>query len=214
MDPLIADLRRTRILPLATIPDHQKAVPLAQALLDGGVKFMEITFRNEFAAPAMQQLADTGIKIHYGAGTVRTVDQAKVAKKAGAQFLVTPGFGDMVVKYAQEQGISIFPGVDSTLGIEKALEYNLKVIKCFPASVIGGIKWLQAIQGPYSDVSFIPTGGVTLKNLKDYLSLSNVIAAGGSFVIPPDLLKAGKFGEITDICRQTVAIVEEVNKKT
>ncbi len=210
---LIDELRHTRIMPLATIPDPKKAVPLAQTLLDGGIKFIEITFRNEFAAPAMQQLADAGIKIHYGAGTVRTVDQAKAAKKAGAQFLVAPGFSEAVVKFAKEQGILLFPGVDSTLGIEKALEYNLKVIKCFPASVIGGIEWLKAIQGPYGDVSFIPTGGVTLENLKEYLSLPNVIAAGGSFVIPADLLKAGKFHEITNICRQAVAIVDELNNK-
>ncbi len=210
--PLITELRRTRIMPLATIPDPKKAVPLAQALLDGGIKFIEITFRNEFAAPAMQQIADAGIKIHYGAGTVRTVDQAKAAKKAGAQFLVSPGFGEKVVKFAEEQGILVFPGIDSTYGIEKALEFNLKIIKCFPASVIGGVEWLKAIQGPYGDIGFIPTGGVTLENLRDYLSLPNVIAAGGSFVIPGDLLKAGKMSEITNICRQAMAIVNDINK--
>ncbi len=210
--PLVVELRRTRLMPLATIPDPKKAVPLAQSLLDGGVKFIEITFRNEFAALAMQQLTDAGIKIHSGAGTVRTVEQAKAAKKAGAQFLVAPGFGEGVVKFALEQGIPIFPGVDSTLGIEKALEYNLKVIKCFPASVIGGIEWLKAIHGPYGDIGFIPTGGVTLENIREYLSLRNVVAAGGSFVIPADLLKAGKFSEITNICRRAVAIVDEINK--
>ncbi len=210
---LIDELRRSRIMPLATIPDPKKTVPLAQSLLDGGVNFLEISFRNEFAAPAMQQIADAGIKIHYGAGTVRSVDQAKAAKKAGAKFLVTPGFGEAVVKFAMEQGISIFPGVDSTYGIEKALEFNLKVIKCFPASVIGGVEWLKAIQGPYGDVGFIPTGGVTLDNLLEYLSLSNVVAVGGSFVIPADLLKAGKFSEITNICRQAMAIIDTINKK-
>ncbi|HMF31373.1 MAG TPA: bifunctional 4-hydroxy-2-oxoglutarate aldolase/2-dehydro-3-deoxy-phosphogluconate aldolase [Candidatus Lokiarchaeia archaeon] len=209
-DSLAADLEQTRLLPLVALPSADAAVPIAQALLDGGVKFLEVTFRNEFAQNGLQSLAEAGLTIRYGAGTVRNIQQAENAVSAGALFLVTPGFNEQIVGYAMDNAVPIFPGVDSTLGIEMAYARGIKVIKMFPASVIGGPEWLKAIQGPYFDIKFIPTGGVTMENLRDYLKCPNVLAAGGSFLIPPNVVASGNYTEITDISTQALAIVDEL----
>lgn len=211
-DSLLEELQVTKLLPLITLPNVDAAVPIAQALTDEGVKFLEISFRNEFTCEGLQNLVDAGVKIQYGAGTVRTIQQAADAVAAGALFLVTPGFNDQVVTFALDQGIPIFPGVDSTLGIEFATARGLKVLKMFPASTIGGVEWLKAIQGPYFDIQFIPTGGVTLNNLREYLACSNVFAVGGTFLLPPNAIAAGNYREITDICNQALAIVDEMRQ--
>jgi 2-dehydro-3-deoxyphosphogluconate aldolase/(4S)-4-hydroxy-2-oxoglutarate aldolase len=209
-DSLVEDLEQTRLLPLIALPSADAAVPIAQALLDAGVKFLEVTFRNEFAQDGLQSLAEAGLTIRYGAGTVRTIQQAENAVSAGALFLVTPGVNEQILGYAIDNAVPIFPGVDSTLGIEMAAAKGLKVLKMFPASVIGGPEWLKAIQGPYFDIQFIPTGGVTMDNLREYLACPNVLAVGGSFLIPPNVVTAGNYAEINDIATQALAVVDEV----
>ncbi|HME56305.1 MAG TPA: bifunctional 4-hydroxy-2-oxoglutarate aldolase/2-dehydro-3-deoxy-phosphogluconate aldolase [Candidatus Lokiarchaeia archaeon] len=213
IESVIADLENARLVAIVTIPDATLAVPLAKALIAGGVKIMEITFRNDQAEAALKELQAANLPINYGAGTVRSIEQAEIAVEAGANFLISPGFNDAVIKWALDNNIPFFPGVDSTAGIEKACDAGMKVLKFFPAAELGGPKWLKAMKDPYFDINFIPTGGVSLENLKEYLSLPNVTAVGGTFLAPKDLIQAQQFAEITAICKKAVAIVKSLNKK-
>lgn len=210
---LAAEMDKTKLVAIVTIPDADLVVPLAKALIAGGVKIMEITFRNDQAADALKELQAAKLPINYGAGTVRSIDQCQVAVDAGARFLLSPGFNDIVVKWALDNNIPFFPGVDSTLGIEKAYDIGLKMLKFFPAAELGGPKWLKAMKDPYFDIKFIPTGGVSLENLKEYIELPNVIAVGGTFLAPKDLIQAQNFAEITATCKKAVTIVKSLNKK-
>ncbi|MHA1342133.1 MAG: bifunctional 4-hydroxy-2-oxoglutarate aldolase/2-dehydro-3-deoxy-phosphogluconate aldolase [Promethearchaeota archaeon] len=205
---LVNLLEKHRLIALANVPKEGIAVKLAENLLDAGVKWLEITFRNEYCEKALKELNNADSGIIYGAGTVRTIDQLDSAIKSGANYIVTPGFNEKIVEYAQEIGITIFPGVDSTYGIEKASNLGINILKMFPASVIGGINWLKAMSGPYFDFKFIPTGGINLENLSLYLSQKNVIAVGGSFLVPKDLLLQENFEEIKKIAKQAVEIVK------
>jgi 2-dehydro-3-deoxyphosphogluconate aldolase/(4S)-4-hydroxy-2-oxoglutarate aldolase len=209
---LMEGLKKTRLIPLVTIPDPELAVPLAQALIAGGVNWLEITFRNDLAEEGLKKIHDAKLPIHIGAGTVRTVYQVQKAYEAGAEFLITPGFNDAVSKFAQKHKIPIFPGVDSTLGIEQAQDLGLSVLKFFPAAEAGGIGWLKAIQGPYYDIQFIPTGGINFTNLADYLALKNVIAVGGSFLAPNELIKEKKFDQITALAKKACDIASSIKK--
>jgi 2-dehydro-3-deoxyphosphogluconate aldolase/(4S)-4-hydroxy-2-oxoglutarate aldolase len=207
-DQLLNDLEQTKLVAIVTIPDAGLAVPLASALLDGGVKFMEITFRNDQATAALKALQEAGLPICYGAGTVRSIELAEIAIDAGAQYLVAPGFNPAIVKWALDREILILPGVDSTLGIELALDAGLKYLKMYPAAEMGGPKWLKAIKDPYFDVKFLPTGGVSLDNLKEYLDCPNVFAIGGSFLAPKDMIQEQRFEDITAVCVNAKEIVE------
>lgn len=207
---LIESLKKTKVIPIVTIPQEDLAVPLAQAFLKGGIDWMEITFRNKNAAGALLRLKESKLPIHYGAGTVRTLENAQVALQAGAEFFVSPGFNPKIVQWAYDHNIWILPGVDSTIGIEQAIDAGLTVLKMFPAAELGGIDWLKAMQGPYYDIVFIPTGGINLNNLKEYLSLKNVLAVGGSFLAPANLITEKKFDQITEICKQVNLIVQKL----
>lgn len=209
---LIDSLKKTRIIALVTIPDPELAVPLAQALLAGGIDWLEITFRNDYAEEALKKIHEAKIPIHIGAGTVRTVYQVQKAYEGGAEFLITPGFNDAVSKFAQKHKIPIFPGIDSTLGIEQAQDLGLSILKFFPAVDAGGIGWLKAMQGPYFDIQFIPTGGINFSNMAEFLTLKNVIAIGGTFIAPFELIKAKKFEEITNLAKKAVSIAASIKK--
>ncbi|MHA1680977.1 MAG: bifunctional 4-hydroxy-2-oxoglutarate aldolase/2-dehydro-3-deoxy-phosphogluconate aldolase [Promethearchaeota archaeon] len=209
---LLQDLEGSKLVAVVAIHDSARAVPLARALLAGGINFIEITFRTNCAAEALNALQSANLGIHVGAGTVRTKEQASSAIAAGSEFIVSPGFNGDVIQLVTNAGIPFFPGVDSTIGIEKAVARGLKILKFFPAGVSGGVKWLKAMKGPYFDIQFIPTGGVTLENMKDYLELPNVIAIGGSFLAPKQLIEEGKFDEITGICRKAREIVKNIKE--
>jgi 2-dehydro-3-deoxyphosphogluconate aldolase / (4S)-4-hydroxy-2-oxoglutarate aldolase len=206
LEELLKSFKESPVLAMVAVPDKGVAIPLAEALIKGGVKWMELTFRNEYCEDALKELKESGLEIHYGAGTVRNKEQVKQAFDAGAEFIVSPGFDEGVVKYAQELGIPFFPGIDSTLGIEKAQHLGLKVLKMFPASLMGGPKWCKAMSGPYFDIQFIPSGGVNIDNLADYLKLPNVIAVGGSFLAPMKLLKEKQFDSITELAKKATEI--------
>jgi 2-dehydro-3-deoxyphosphogluconate aldolase/(4S)-4-hydroxy-2-oxoglutarate aldolase len=201
-------LKKSRLIAMVTVPQPEMVIPLAQSLMDGGIDWIEITFRNENAVPAIEALHQAKSPIIYGAGTVRTPYQAQKAQEAGSQYLVAPGFNETVVKWALTHKITIIPGVDSTLGIELAQEYGMSVVKMFPAVQIGGIEWLKAMQGPYYDMQFIPSAGITLDNMKAYLALKNVIAVTGSFLAPPNLIKEQKWAEITAIAKKASEIAK------
>ncbi|MBD3352985.1 MAG: bifunctional 4-hydroxy-2-oxoglutarate aldolase/2-dehydro-3-deoxy-phosphogluconate aldolase [Candidatus Lokiarchaeota archaeon] len=207
---LVDSLKRNPIIPVIKLPKTGIILELADALQKGGIKWLEITFRNEFCESALTTLKESGIPIHYGAGTVRTIEQVQKAYDAGAEFIVSPGLNENVVKKANKLGIPFFPGVDSTLGIEKAQKLKLNILKMYPANLMGGAKWCKAMAGPYFDVKFIPSGGVNLDNLADYLKQDNVLACGGSFLAPSRLLNEGRFDEITDIGKKAVEIVRSI----
>ncbi|MCP4762250.1 MAG: bifunctional 4-hydroxy-2-oxoglutarate aldolase/2-dehydro-3-deoxy-phosphogluconate aldolase [archaeon] len=210
---LLDDLRKTRLIAVVAIPDPELSVPLAEALLKGGVNWIEITFRNDFASESLNKLQESKIfnKMYVGAGTVRTIEQAKKAIEAGVKFIVSPGFSVKVLKYVEYNSeIPFFPGVDSTIGIELACDLGLRILKFFPAGVSGGVKWLKAVKGPYFDISFIPTGGVNLETLRGFLELPNVIGCGGSFLAPRKLIIEKNWDKITEICEKAMKIVRSI----
>ena len=207
---LLDDLKRSLLIPVVSIENLDDVIPLAQTLQDVGIKFLEITYRNDKAGKALHILNHNDFKLTIGAGTIRTLDQANDAVKNGAKFMVSPGFNREIVQYAKQEDISFIPGIDSTLGIEMALSEGLKIVKFFPAEVMGGIQWLKSIKGPYFDMLFIPTGGITLENLRDYAKLSNVIGIGGSFLTPEALIARKNWDGISKICTKAMEIVENL----
>lgn len=202
MSDLAKELGKSKLVAVVEISDASLAVPLAHALLEGGVRFIEITFRTEGAGDALLALKGAGTGLHYGAGTVRTREQVTRAISAGAEFMVAPGFNKDMIELSHDAGIPFYPGVDSTYGIEAAVSLGLDTLKFFPAEEAGGVKWLKAVQGPYPELKFIPTGGISMANLKEYLDVPNVLAIGGSFLAPKQLIKEKKFGEITVACKK------------
>lgn len=206
MHEVIARLGELRVIPLVVLERAEDAMPLADALVEGGLPCAEITFRTKAAAEAMQVMAKRN-DILVGAGTVLTVDQAKAAWDAGARFIVTPGLNPKVVSYCVEKNITIVPGICTPSDIEGAMEFGLDVLKFFPAEAFGGLKTLKALSGPYTMVKFIPTGGINTQNLPDYLNFPKVMACGGTWIASSSLILAGRFDEIIRNTREAVKIV-------
>lgn len=192
------------LVPLIVLEDARDAVPFARALVAGGVPIAEVTFRTDAARQVIADMAREVPEILVGAGTVHTVEQAKQAVEAGAKFIVTPGFHPQVIRWCQENSIEVIPGTVSPADLEQALELGLENCKFFPAAAYGGVKTLKALAGPYAQLKFMPTGGVTEENMLEYLSLKNVGAVGGSFMAPSNLVKEKRWEEITVLCRQMV----------
>ncbi|HEU6451478.1 MAG TPA: bifunctional 4-hydroxy-2-oxoglutarate aldolase/2-dehydro-3-deoxy-phosphogluconate aldolase [Gemmatimonadaceae bacterium] len=211
MFDMVEELRRLRILPVIVIDDPGAAAPLAEALLDGGLPCAEITFRTPRAADALSAIAREYPSMLAGAGTVLTVEQAARACNAGARFIVTPGFNSDVVQYCLDNKIPVFPGVCTPTEVDAALRRGLDVLKFFPAEPMGGASFLKAISAPYSMAQFIPTGGINLTNLAAYLSLENVVACGGSWLVSRELLRSGNFGRIR---KETELAVEAARQFT
>ena len=178
-------LRQYRLIPVIVINDPKAAPGLGRALCDGGLPCAEVTFRTPGARASIERLIGECPEVLVGAGTVLTREQAMEADKAGARFIVSPGFGPPVVDYCLERGIPVFPGVATPTEIELAMSRGLRILKFFPAEPLGGVKYLKAISAPYASVEFIPTGGVGLLNLAEYLRIPCVVACGGSWVATP-----------------------------
>ena len=176
----------TGIVPVVVLNNADDAVPLAKALLKGGIDFMEITFRTECAADSISVIAKEVPEMTVGAGTVINLEQAERAVENGAKFIVSPGLDIGVVTWAQERGIPVIPGCVTPTEIMKAISLGLNVIKFFPADVFGGIKAIKALSAPFGQVKFLPTGGVSEANLKDFISNKSVAAIGGSWVCKKD----------------------------
>jgi 2-dehydro-3-deoxyphosphogluconate aldolase/(4S)-4-hydroxy-2-oxoglutarate aldolase len=210
MSEIVKTLGKIGIIPVVAIEDAATAVPLGQALLDGGLPCAEITFRTAAAGDAIQRMSAAHPEILVGAGTVLTVDQAKQAKASGAKFVVTPGFDARVVDWCLVNDMPITPGVMTPTDINQALAKGLHTLKFFPAEAAGGIKTLKAIGGPYVGVRFIPTGGINADNLANYLRLPMVHACGGSFMVEKQLITTGQFDAITQLVATAVAIVKSV----
>jgi 2-dehydro-3-deoxyphosphogluconate aldolase/(4S)-4-hydroxy-2-oxoglutarate aldolase len=207
---LVEALRDFRIVPVIALEEEENAVPLGEALLEGGLPLAEITFRTAAAEASMRRLNRELPDILLGAGTVLTTEQVETAIDAGASFIVTPGFNPRVVEHALKRGIPITPGINGPTGVELAMEYGLRLLKFFPAEVSGGVRMLKALGGPYKGVSFVPTGGVSLSNLESYLSMENVAACGGSWLVPKDALAAQDFDQIRDITSDSCELASRI----
>lgn len=192
------------IVPVVVINKIEEAKPLAKALCDGGLPVAEVTFRTACAKEAISIMAKEFPEMLIGAGTVLTIEQVDEAVEAGAKFIVSPGLNPKVVKYCVDKGIPVTPGCANPSDIEQAIELGLNVVKIFPAEAVGGIKLIKSMAGPYTNMKFMPTGGINAKNLNDYLSFDRIIACGGSWMVDPSLVAAGEFDKITEMTREAV----------
>jgi 2-dehydro-3-deoxyphosphogluconate aldolase / (4S)-4-hydroxy-2-oxoglutarate aldolase len=201
------------LVPVITIDRAEDAVLLARALLDGGISCAEITFRTAAAAEAIRRMSSELRAMLVGAGTVLTVQQADQAARAGAQYIVSPGFDAAVVDWCQEHNVPVLPGVVTPTEINMALARGLTLLKFFPAEELGGVRMLKALYGPYSEVKFIPTSGINTTNLAEYLALPNVVACGGSWMATSRMIFEGQFDKITHAAGEARAIVRLVRRE-
>lgn len=188
---------------------ERDAIPLAQALIAGGVPVAEVTFRAAGAAIAIKAMRENFPEMLVGAGTVLTTAQVDEAMAAGAQFIVTPGMDPEIVAYCQKVGIQIFPGCTTPTDYHTAYKFGLEVLKFFPAEQSGGIAKIKAMNAPFPMFKIMPTGGISLKNLADYVKNPVIAACGGSYMVTADLIDNGKWDEITELCKKSVEIVKE-----
>ncbi|MBR0464592.1 MAG: bifunctional 4-hydroxy-2-oxoglutarate aldolase/2-dehydro-3-deoxy-phosphogluconate aldolase [Clostridia bacterium] len=201
---MIQKIASLGIVPVIKLNDPEHAVPLCRALTRGGLPVAEITFRTAAAEESIRRVARELPDVLVGAGTVLTTQQADAAMAAGAKFIVTPGFNPEVVGHCVEKGYPIFPGCPTTSDIEQAIRFGLKVVKFFPAEAMGGLNTIKAVSAPYSDMLFMPTGGVNEDNLNTYLSFPKIIACGGSWMAKGDLIENGEFDKIEELTRSAV----------
>lgn len=188
---------------------ERDAAPLAKALCAGDVPVAEVTFRAEGADKAIRIMKETCPDMIVGAGTVTRTGQIDAVIAAGGEFIVTPGFDAELVAYAQEKNIPIFPGCTTATEYHAALKFGLELIKFFPAELSGGLKKIQALAAPFPQFKVMPTGGINLKNLGEYLSSPIIAACGGSYMVTAELIDSNRWDEITALCKQSRAIVKE-----
>ena len=205
-----AALRAHRLIPVVALADAGVAADLASALVTGGLPLIEITFRTAAAAGAISRVAAARDDIAIVAGTVTTTDQAKLAVDCGARMIVSPGLNTRVVEYCLAHDVPVLPGVCTPTEVETARNYGLTAMKFFPAEAYGGVKTLKAFAEVYKDFSFVPTGGINLQNLPEYLKLPIVMACGGSWMVPKDAITAGRFDDVVKLVRDAVTLVKSL----
>ena len=201
------------VVPVIKLTNPERdAKPLADALCEGGLPVAEVTFRAAGADTAIRLMKEAHPEMLVGAGTVLTTEHVDKALAAGAEFIVTPGFDGELVAYCQEKGIAIFPGCTTSTDYHAAYKFGLEVLKFFPAEQSGGLAKIKAMNAPFPMFKVMPTGGISLKNLKEYLSAPVICACGGSYMVTADLIENQKWDEIIDLCKQSVEIVKEARK--
>ena len=200
-------IKELKLIPVAVINNADDAVPLGKALIEAGLPIIEVAFRTEATAESIKRLTIELPDILVGAGTVLKVDQVKDAIKTGAKFIVTPGFNPKIVDYCVNNKIPIIPGVNTPTIVEWALDKGLKIVKFFPANLSGGTMMLRSLAGPYPEMRFVPTGGINIDSLIDYLKLSNVLACGGSWIVKKDLISTGQFEEIKKLTKRAISLI-------
>lgn len=198
------------IVPVVVLEEVAQALPVAQALLAGGINVMEITFRTAAAKESIATVAREMPEMMVGAGTVVNLRQLEEAAQAGAQFIVSPGSSAELIEASLERQLAIVPGVATPSEIMIGLELGLKVFKFFPAETYGGLKAIKALSGPFPQIRFIPTGGIKQDNAGEYLKNPGIIAVGGSWMVSADLIRAGRFDEITERSRMAVELARAV----
>jgi len=206
-------IQKMGVVPVVVLNDAKDAAPLAKALVEGGLPCAEVTFRTEAAEECIRIMANEFPEMFVGAGTVLTIDQVDRAVAAGAKFIVSPGFDPEIVDYCLSKDIPVYPGCITPSEVAQAVKRGLKVIKFFPAEQFGGVSTIKALAAPYTGVKFMPTGGVSAKNLESYLSFDRIVACGGSWMVKGDLVKAGKFDEIKTLVEEAVQLVADIRNK-
>lgn len=197
------------IIPVIKIDDAEKAVPLAKALRDGGLPAAEVTFRTAAAEEAIRRIAAEVPDVCVCAGTVLNVETAKRAMQAGASAVISPGTNPEVVAWCLENNVPVIPGCATPTEVEACMRMGLDFVKLFPAEVVGGVKILKALSGPYGNMQFMPTGGISPENAASYLALKNVVCCGGSWMVPGKLLDQNDFAGIEALAREAAALLQK-----
>ncbi len=204
MDKVLEQIQKLGIVPVVKLDNIEDAIPLAKALTEGGLPCAEITFRTDAAEEAIRIIASEFPDMLVGAGTVLTTEQVDRAVNAGAKFIVSPGLNPRIVRYCVEKGIPITPGCSNPSDVEQAIELGLEVVKFFPAEAAGGLNMIKAMAAPYHKMKFMPTGGITEKNLLSYLDFPKIIACGGSWMVSEALIENKEFDKIKEITKDAV----------
>ena len=204
MNDVLQQIFNIGIIPVIAIEDAAQAVPLAKALVAGGLPAAEVTFRTAAGEEAIRRIATEVPEMLVGAGTVLTREQADRALAAGSQFIVSPGFNPEITRYVIDKGALMMPGTATPGEMEQAMSMGLDVVKFFPAEQNGGVAKLKALAGPYTNLRWMPTGGVNTKNMMDYLSFDKIVACGGTWMVKKELINGEKWDEITAICKEAV----------
>ena len=205
-------LAATPIVPLVQADDPETAVATSKALAEGGLPVVEVVLRTDRALDCLRAIVAEVPQLNVGAGTVLTTPQASAALAAGAKFIVSPGLDDGVVSVAQQHGAPIFPGVYTPTEVQRAHNLGLSIVKFFPASIAGGVPALKALSAVFRTMRFMPTGGISAKNLADYLAVPAVVACGGSWLTPSDAVASGDFEKVTTLAHQATAIASAVRR--
>ena len=204
MLPVLETISKIGIVPVVKLDDAKDAAPLADALCKGGLPCAEVTFRTDAAAESIAIMSKAHPEMTVGAGTVLSTAQVDAAVEAGAKFIVSPGLNPRIVKYCVDRNIPITPGTNTPSEIDTAMDFGLEVVKFFPAEQSGGLAKIKAMAAPYVNMKFMPTGGINEKNLLSYLDFPKVIACGGSWMVPADLIAKGEFDRIETMTRDAV----------
>ncbi len=205
-DKIIEVLQISPIVPVVVIEDIKDAVPLAQSLIEGGIHIIEVTLRSSCALEAIELIAKNVPKMRVGAGTILNPTQLEQAQNRGAEFLISPGLTIKLLEYAKKKDMPLIPGVSSSSEVMQALELGYSALKFFPAEYCGGVKLLNAFNGPFKGVKFCPTGGISADSMRSYLNLENVLCVGGSWLTPKNLIQNKEWDKITEICKQSLAL--------
>ncbi len=214
MQTVLEKIKNAKMVPVIALQRVEDAAPLARALTEGGLPCAEVTFRFPDADKCIMEMKKACPEMFVGAGTVLTTQQVDLAIAAGAEFIVSPGLNPEVVEYCLSKNIAVLPGCATPSDIEKALSFGLTCVKFFPAEANGGVKMLKALSAPYNKVTFMPTGGITDANMNDYYALANVIACGGSFMVPGKAIKEGDFATITALTKKVVQKLNPCERET
>lgn len=210
MEDITESFEKLGVVPVVVLENAKDAVPLATALVEGGLPCAEVTFRTEAAEESIRLMLEQFPEMFVGAGTVLTVEQVDTAVRAGAKFIVSPGFDAEIVDYCIKNEIPVFPGCITPSEVAQAVKRGLKVVKFFPAEPAGGISMIKAMAPPYVDLKFMPTGGINAKNLEEYLSFDKIICCGGSWMVKGDLVKAGEFDKIRELTAEACKLVASI----
>ncbi len=205
-DKIIEVLQISPIIPVVVIENIKDAVSLAQSLVEGGIHIIEVTLRSSCALEAIELIAKNVPKIRVGAGTILNPTQLEQAQNRGAEFLISPGLTIKLLEYAKKKDMPLIPGVSSSSEVMQALELGYSALKFFPAEYCGGVKLLNAFNGPFKGVKFCPTGGISADNMRSYLNLENVLCVGGSWLTPKNLIQNKEWDKITEICKRSLAL--------
>ena len=210
MSNMIEQFKKIGIIPVVVLDDAKDAVPLAKALCEGGLPCAEVTFRTAAAEESIRAMSAAFPDMLIGAGSVLTKDQVDKAIAAGAKFIVSPGFDPEIVKYCLEKGMPIIPGTETPSEMQQALALGIRTVKFFPAEPSGGLNMIKAVGAALVDLTFMPTGGINAKNVRDYLAYDRIIACGGSWMVKKDLVAAGEFDKIREMVAEAAGIVKEI----